>query len=365
MAERKIAFFLPNLAGGGAERIVVNLLKGMQASGVPLDLVVASLEGPNVDRIPDRVRVINLATGRVFTAIPALSRYLNRERPIALISHLNHANIVALLARKLSGSKIKLILVEHSTLSVAKAPSLRAKTIPPLMRWLYPQADIVVAVSQGVAQDLEEQLQLQPQTVKVVYNPVVDDDLLDRAKLEVEHPWFQPESPPVILAVGRFSIEKDFLNLIRAFAIVRKQRPARLLILGEGPQRSELEAEIARLEIAADVSLPGFVENPYAYMSRAATLVLSSRREGLPTVLIEAMACGCPVVATDCLSGPREILAAGKYGRLVPIENAAALADAMLQTLDRPFSRDVSIDRGMYFSNERAVAEYLALVEAS
>ena len=364
MSERRIAFFLPNLAGGGAERIVLNLLKGMEILGVPLDLVVAGLEGPYVDRIPDRVRVINLATGRVFTAIPALSQYLNKERPIALIAHLNHANIVALLARKLSGSKIKLILVEHNTLSVDKGRSLRAKLLPTMMKWLYPQADLVVGVSQGVADDLEQQLKLQPQTVKVVYNPVVDDELLDRAQQGVSHPWFQPDSPPVFLAVGRFSIQKDFLNLIQAFAIVRKQRPARLLILGEGNQRSELEAEIARLEIAADVSLPGFVENPYAYMSRAAAFVLSSRWEGLPTVLIEAMACGCPVVATDCPSGPREILASGKYGRLVPIENATALAAAMLQTLDRPFSRDVSIDRGMYFSNERAVAEYLALVEA-
>jgi glycosyltransferase involved in cell wall biosynthesis len=365
MPERRIAFFLPNLAGGGAERVVVNLLKGMVAADIPVDLVVAGLEGPYVEQIPDRVRVINLATGRVFTAIPALSQYLNKERPIALISHLNHANIVALVAKKLSGSKIKLILVEHNTLSVDKAQSLRGKTIPPLMRWLYPQADLVVGVSEGVAQDLEEQLNLQPQTVKVVYNPVVDDDLLDRAKLAVKHAWFQPESPPVFLAVGRFSIQKDFLNLIRAFAIVRQQRAARLLILGEGNQRGELAAEIARLDLATDVSLPGFVENPYAYMSRATAFVLSSRWEGLPTVLIEAMACGCPVVATDCPSGPREILAAGKYGRLVPIENSPALADAMLQTLERPFSRDVSIERGKYFSNERAVAEYLALVEAT
>jgi glycosyltransferase involved in cell wall biosynthesis len=364
MYPKKIAFFLPNLAGGGAERIVLNLLEGMLELGVSLDLVVASLEGAYVDRIPDRVRVINLATGRVFTAIPALSQYLKKERPVALISHLNHANIVALLARKLSGHKIKLILVEHNTLSVDRGSSVRAKFLPPLMRWLYPQADILVGVSQGVAEDLEEQLQLQPQTVKVVYNPVVDDRLLDRAKQELDHPWFQAGSPPVFLAVGRFSIQKDFLNLLHAFAIVRKQRPARLLILGEGNQRSELEAEIARLEIAADVSLPGFVANPYAYMSRAAVFVLSSRWEGLPTVLIEAMATGCPVVATDCPSGSSEILEMGKYGRLVPIENAPALADAMLQTLDRPLSRDAAIERGKYFSNERAVAEYLALVEA-
>lgn len=365
MYKKKIAFFLPNLAGGGAERVVLNLLRGMLALEVPLDLVVASLEGPYAEQIPARVRVINLATGRAMKSIPALSQYLKRERPVALISHLNHANIAALLARDLAGIETKLILVEHNTLSFSKSKLFRSKLLPTMMQWLYPRADVLVGVSQGVAADLEERLGLEPGTVELVYNPVVDADLIDRAKTALEHPWFQPGSPPVFLGVGRFSVQKDFLNLINAFAIVRKQRPARLLILGEGEHRSELEAEIERLGIAQDVSLPGFVQNPYAYMSKTSAFVLSSRWEGLPTVLIEAMACGCQVVSTDCPSGPREILAAGKYGRLVPIENATALADAMLQTLDRPVSRDVLMERGMYFSTERAVARYLELVEAS
>ncbi len=365
MYTKKVAFFLPNLAGGGAEKVVLNLLRGMLALEIRLDLVVASLDGPYADQIPDRVRVINLATGRVITAISALSQYLKTERPIALISHLNHANIVALLARELSGTKTKLILVEHNTLSVSKSQLFRSKLLPTMMKWFYPRAEILVGVSQGVAEDLDRRLGLKPGTVKVVYNPVVDVDLLDRANVKLEHSWFQPENPPVFLGVGRFSVQKDFLNLINAFAIVRKQRPARLLILGEGEQRGELEAEIERLGIAADVSLPGFVQNPYAYMSVATAFVLSSRWEGLPTVAIEAMACGCQVVATDCPSGPSEILAEGKYGRLVPIENAVALAEGMIQALDRPIDRHISIERGRYFSTERAVAQYLALIDTA
>jgi glycosyltransferase involved in cell wall biosynthesis len=362
MPAKTIAFFLPNLAGGGAERVVLNLLKGMLDFDLSLDLVVANLSGEYVEQIPDRVRVINLAAKRTIAAIPALAQYLKTERPVAVISHLNHANITALLARDLSRTKTKLILVEHNTLSADKSKLRRAKVLPTMMKWLYPRADLVVGVSQGVATDLEAGLGLDRGTVKVVYNPVVDRDLVDRSQAAVEHPWLQPGSPPVFLGVGRFTVQKDFLNLINAFAIVRQQRPARLIILGEGDLRGELEADIKRLNLSADVALPGFVQNPYAYMSKAAAFVLSSRWEGLPTVLIEAMACGCQIVSTDCPSGPDEILAAGKYGRLVPIENAVALADAMLQTLEQPFDRNLLVERGRYFSTERAATTYLDLV---
>lgn len=363
MSERRIVFFLPTLAGGGAERVALNLIKGMLARDVPIDLVLADAEGPYLDQVPDRVRVINLRTGRVIAAVPALARYLKETQPVGVLSHMNHANMSAILARDLAGIKTKLVGVEHETLSASKSQLLRSKFFPLMMKWLYPRADAIVGVSKGVSEDLDTQLGFKPDTVKTIYNPVVDRDLVSKSQEPVAHPWFEPGSPPVFLAVGRLSFQKDFNNLIEAFALVRKRKPARLMILGEGETRSELEATIAKLGIGADVSLPGFVPNPYAYMRNATTLVLSSRWEGLPTVLIEAMACGCAVVATDCPSGPHEILAAGQYGLLVPIENAAALADAMVQTLDCPVSRDLSIERGMYFSTDRAVSEYLRLFD--
>ncbi|WP_295621871.1 glycosyltransferase [Chamaesiphon sp. GL140_3_metabinner_50] len=361
MPTQRIAFFLPTLAGGGAERVALNLLKGMLERDVLLDLVVADTEGPYLEQVPAGVQLVNLGTARVMKAIPALARYLNETKPVALLSHMNHANIAAILARDLARSKTKLVIVEHNTLSSSKSNLRRSKFLPPMMRFLYPRADAIVGVSQGVATDLESQLGFQPGTVRVVYNPVVDRELLAKAAMPITHPWFEAGNPPVFLAVGRLSQQKDFANLIRAFAIVRQQKSARLLILGEGETRSELEAEIAALGIGADVSLPGFVQNPYAYMSGATTFVLSSQWEGLPTVLIEAMACGCAVVSTDCPSGPDEILASGKYGRLVPIEDSQALADAMLQTLETSPDRSDSLDRGRYFSAERAVDAYLQL----
>ena len=361
--ESRIAFFLPNLAGGGAERVALNLLKGMQDRQILLDLVVADTEGPYLDQVPDRVRLVNLGTGRVTKAIPALAQYLRTHQPLALVSHMNHANIAAILAKELARSKTKLVIVEHDTLSASKSKLRRSQFLPPIMKWLYPRADAIVGVSQGVAEDLDSQLGFEPGTVKTVYNPVVDRELIAKAQAPVEHPWFAKGSPPVFLAVGRLSPQKDFTNLLAAFAQLRQHRAARLMILGEGECRGELEAQIAALGMGEDVYLPGFVQNPYAYMSHATTFVLSSRWEGLPTVLIEAMACGCAVVATNCPSGPQEILAAGKYGLLVPIEDATALADAMLQTLEQPMSQADSIARGRYFSAERAVDEYLRLCD--
>jgi glycosyltransferase involved in cell wall biosynthesis len=363
MSERRIAFFLPTLAGGGAERVALNLLKGMVERDVLLDLVLADAEGPYLAQVPTGVRLINLGTGRVTKAIPALAKYLKETKPVGLLSHMNHANVAAIVAKGLARSQTKLVTVEHETLSASKSQLRRSKLLRPMMKFLYPHADIIVGVSQGVSEDLDRQLGLKPGTAKTVYNPVIDRDTLSQAKMPLDHPWFEAGSPPVFLAVGRLSPQKDFSNLIRAFAQLRQQKNARLMILGEGELRGELEAEIASLGIGDDVAMPGFVSNPYAYMYNSAAFVLSSRWEGLPTVLIEAMACGCAVVATDCPSGPQEILAGGKYGILVPIDNAQALGSAMVQSIDSPIDRSSSIDRGMYFSTERAVTEYLKLFD--
>ncbi len=358
---KHIAFFLPNLHGGGAERVAINLLQGMSEKDLILDLVLASAEGPYLNQVPSRVRLIDLAAGRVINSLVPLSHYLQHNQPDALFSHLSHANVVAVLARKFARTKTKLVLVEHNTLSAAKSKLFRSKFVPLLMKSLYPQADAIVGVSQGLATDLESQLGFPKGRVTPIYNPVVDCQLMAKAKTPLNHPWFQPGSPPVFLAVGRLTPQKDFLTLINAFALLRKKRLARLMILGEGESRSELEAAIAMLKVAEDVSMPGFVENPYAYMYNASAFILSSRWEGLPTVLIEAMACGCPVVATDCPNGPREILSGGKYGTLTPVGNVEALSLAMFEVL-KPMNRELLIQRTLDFSHEKAVSNYLALL---
>lgn len=361
--DKPIAFFIPTMQGGGAERVVINLLKGMVAHNLPVDLVLANAEGAYLDLIPKQVRVINLAAGRVIKAIAPLGKYLRTTRPQVLISHLNYANVIALAAKKIAFTNTPLIIVEHNTFSVAKSDLFRAQFVPPLMKWLYPSANAIIGVSQAVARDLEQGLSLGAGTVKTIYNPVVDRELLANKDDDIDHSWFQPKDIPVILAVGRLTEQKDFPNLLKAFALLRQKILARLIILGEGELRADLELIINELGIRESVSLPGFVANPYAYMSNAAVFVLSSRWEGLPTALIEAMACGCPVVATDCPSGPREILAAGKYGELVPMGDVETLSELILRVLHNPPPKELLVDRGKDFDIQNSVSEYLQLVE--
>jgi glycosyltransferase involved in cell wall biosynthesis len=242
-------------------------------------------------------------------------------------------------------------------------PNLRSHFLPLLMRWTYPWADKIVAVSKGVADELILALGLPQERVQVIYNPVVTPDLLTKAEEPVNDPWLQPGRPPVILAVGRLAVQKDYPTLLKAFALVRAQRPAYLLILGEGPERPFLEALARRLGIAEDVRMPGFVENPYPYMRRASVLVLSSLFEGLPTVLIEAMACGLSVVSTDCPSGPREILQDGKYGHLVPVGDHYALAEAIVQTINTPMNPEILKIRALDFSASKAIADYVKIID--
>jgi glycosyltransferase involved in cell wall biosynthesis len=357
-----IAFFLPNLNGGGAERISINLLQGMAEKGIPLDLVLGNAEGPYLDQIPKSVRVINLAERRVLKAMLPLSSYLRDYQPSVLLSHQNHANVIAIMAKKISGTNTQLVLVEHNTLSASKITSVADSVVKKMMKWIYPLADVIIGVSHGVSQDLEHELGLPPGQVVTIYNPIVNSDLFSKAQMPLNHPWFQEHSPPVFLAVGRLTEQKDFTTLIQAFAQLRKKTIARLIILGEGESRAELEAEIHQLGISEDVSLPGFVDNPYAYMKYAKGFVLSSRWEGLPTVLVEAMACGCSVISTNCPSGPQEILEDGKYGAIVPVEDPSALCHAMLETLANPFSRQLLEQRAMHFSLEQAVSQYLAVL---
>lgn len=364
MTDRKrITFFLDALHGGGAEKAVVNLLKGLaQRNEFDLDLVLATKEGPYLDLVPQEVRIIDLNTGRAIKATLPLINYLKENRPWALIGNMGHVNVVASIARELSGIKTKLLLVEQNTLSAFQSKLKRAQIVELFMKWLYPRADAVAGVSAGVARDLEQQLKLQKETVKVLNNPVVNEDLISQSQASLDHPWFADGMPPVFLAVGRLNPQKDFPNLLNAFAQVRKHQAARLIILGEGEERQSLEAMINNLGIREDVLLPGFVKNPYAYMKHASCFVLSSVEEGLPTVLIEAMACGCPVVATNCPSGPDEILDHGAYGLLVPIKNSAALGDAMLQTINNPLEQKLLMERANEYSTVKVVDTYLSLL---
>lgn len=335
-SEKRIAIFLPSLDGGGAERVMVNLARGFVERGLKVDLVMARAEGPYVAEVHKDVRMINLGAKRVIYSLPGLVHYLRQERPTVMLSTLSHANLIALWARWIAGVPIRLVIREAVNVgaSAANVPKLREKLMPFLMRLFYPWADGIIVNSHGVAEDLIKHIGISAEKVRVIYNPVVTPELFTRAEETLDHPWFAPNEPPVILGVGRLNKQKDFTTLIKALALVRREHPTRLIILGEGEERPNLDALVAELGLEADVALPGFVENPFKYMKRAALFVLSSRWEGLPNALIQAWALGTHVISTDCPSGPSEILESGKWGKLVPVADVEALAAAITAALN-------------------------------
>ena len=359
----RLAVFTSRLGGGGAQRSMVNLVQGMAARGLVVDLVVLRAQGHLQSEVPDAVRVVDLAAPRALASLPRLVRYLRRERPVALLSALDYVNIVAVWARGLARTPTRLVVSERNTLSegTKRAMNLRRRVMPALVRRFYPLADAVVAVSQGVASDLIGSIGLPRERIRVIYNPIVTPGLKQRALESVDHPWVVPGSPPLVLAVGRLRPQKDFPTLLRAFAQVRRTRPARLLILGEGPERPALEALIRDLGLGEDVSLPGFVPNPCPFMTRAAAFVLSSAWEGLPGVLIEALYCGAPVVSTDCPSGPREVLKDGRYGKLVPVGDPDALCRGIEEALDGLVVRPAK-ESWVPFELDSVAAEYARLL---
>jgi len=362
----RIALFLPSLQGGGVERVMLHLVRGFAARGFAVDMVLARAEGPYLKHVPPQVRVVDLGVQRALFSLPRLIRYVRHTQPCALLSAKDYVNLVAIWACRWARVPTRLVVSVHIPLSVDMqyASQLKARLIPVLARQLYPDAYRVVAVSQGVAADILSLYQLMPDKVEVIYNPVVTPELITQSWEPVEHPWLAAGELPVILGAGRLTVQKDFVTLIRAFARVRQHHEARLIILGEGEDRPILERLVRELGLQEWVALPGFVENPYAWMRRAAVFVLSSRWEGLPTVLVEAMACGTPVVSTDCPSGPREILEGSKWGKLVPVGDEAALAEAICETLRNGSPHDPTI-RANHFSLDRAVESYLKILVGS
>ena len=361
---KRIGIFLPSLNGGGAERVMVTLANGFAARGYAVDLVLATAQGPYLKDVCPDVRIVDLHAGRVIKALLPFARYLRRERPAALLAAMNHANVVAALAHRWSGVASRLVLSERTTISV-EAKRERSVTgrivyqsVPKLYRW----ADGITAVSQAAARDLERFARLPPRSVLAIYNPFDLERIQSLARVVPSHPWLASSQRPVVLGIGRLTEPKDFPTLIRAFAQSQSRGKARLLILGEGPLRSALQAEAAACGLTEDeFQMPGFVDNPYAFLARAGLFVLSSRWEGLPGVLIEAMACSTPVVSTDCPSGPGEILESGRWGKLVPVGDVVALGQAIDAVLATPREAlpDVRL-RAADFDQERAIDAYLA-----
>lgn len=339
-----IFLFLPSLDGGGAERVFVQLANEFAALGLRVHLLLAAARGPYLNEVAQRVRVTDLGARGVLRALPQLVRLLRSERPQAVLSALDHSNVVAILACWIAGTDTRCVISMRSVPSAVYREDRfpRNWVLPMLMRRCYRRADRIIANSQSVASDLTQHFRVPAQKLCVIYNPL-DLQLIERKSRErVASPWLQRGSSPLILGVGSLAPLKDFPTLIRAFAIVRTARECRLAILGEGPDRRDLERLAASLGLQKDVHFPGFVDNPFAWMRLAQVVVGSSLTEGCPNALMQALAVGTAVVSTDCAGGCSEILEGGRWGRLVPIRDAQAMAAAILATMDGAQHADVS-----------------------
>lgn len=334
---QKLLIVRPTMGQGGADRITLTLLGALDRRRFDLSLALMRAEGELLGDVPDDVRVYSLNASSVATAWLPLARLLRATEPDILFSTSSGANLMAIVARQLAGRPIRLVLSERNVLFHGPV-TLKRRVVVWLKRWLYRRADLITAVSEGVKDDVVARLGLPADRIMVVYNPVVTDEISSLAAEPVTHPWFQ-EDRPIILGVGRLIAQKDFQTLIRAFAEVRRTVAARLVILGEGPLRQRLLQLADACGVASDVSLPGFDKNPFKYMARCALFVLSSTEEGLPGALIQAMACGAAVIATDCPAGPSEIITPGVDGRLVPVGDVSALAATISELLMNPLMR--------------------------
>lgn len=356
-----IAVFASFSGSGGVERMLVSLIRGFVDLGETVDLVLVRAESPHLARLPSQVRRVPLGVSHTLLAAPALARYLRERRPRALLAAKDRAGRTAVLARALSGLDIPIVLRLGTNLSTAMAGraalSRWLRYLP--IRLLYPRIDRIVAVSNGVAEDTARIARLPLANIRVIRNPVVTPELEAQAAEPCNHPWLQPGQPPAILAAGRLQHQKDFPTLLRAFAQVRRTRDCRLLILGEGGLRGRLEALVRDLGLSDAVDLPGFQPNPYPFIARASLFVLSSAWEGSPNVLTEALALGIPAVATDCPSGPAEILDGGRFGPLVPVGDAEALARAMEATLAAPLPADRLRSAVRDYTQEQSARRYL------
>lgn len=357
----KIAFYFATSGHSGVDRAMHNLIPAVARRGYPVDLLHVRKHGPYFEEPPPGVRIVDLGSSHVYNSLPAVVRYLRQEMPVVMLSDKDRVNRTAFLARLLARVPTRLVFSSGTTLSIELAH--RGLIDRTLQRWsfrhLYRRVSNVIVTSEGVKTDMADYTGLPLQYIEVVPSPVVPAGLFTTSQPKPDHPWFRDGEPPVVLGVGELGRRKDFPTLIRAFAQVRNRWRCRLVILGRGRDREMLLALARELGVAEDLALPGFEPNPYPYMAHAAVFAFTSLWEGLGFVIIEALAVGTPVVATDCPSGPREILQDGKYGELVPVGDVAAVSAGIEKALTARPTREFLQLAARPYEIENSTSAYL------
>jgi len=359
----RVAIFAATSGHSGVDRIIANLVPAMTERGIAVDVLKVEGHGPDLEQLPPGARVIRLHSRHANTSLPALVRYLRRVRPDAMLSDKDRVNRTALWAASLSRVPLRRVVRFGTTVSLnlRNKKALERWTQTRSIRLFYRSADAVITPSRGVADDLVEQFQLPAARVHVVHNPVVTPGLQHQARMvdaSTAWPW-KDDGVPVIIGVGALVARKDWPTLIQAFARLWRQRRCRLLLMGDGPEHQALATLAEACGVARDVAFTGFVKNPYPSIKRAHVLALTSRWEGMGVVLAEALALGTQVVATDCPSGPAEVLQNGRAGFLAPVANVQAVAAALDRALNKPLPRKTLTDAASLYTVARSAEAYL------
>lgn len=357
----KIAFHFPTLASGGVEKMRITLARELLSRGIDVDFVLCQAKGEYLDQVPRDVGVHDLRAPRTRSSLVPLVRYLKQNKPDYLVASLGPQNVVAVLAKALSGTTTKVFVTQHNALTrQANNESTQQRLIPLAYRWALPRADGVLAVSEGIADDMAAATGFPRSRINVVYNPAYTEAKDGSSSLP---DWLKDKN--YVLSVGRLVPQKGFDDLIRAFRKAHsKHSDLHLVILGNGPLRESLHRLASELGLGESVHMPGFASNPAAYFENARLFVLSSRYEGFGNVLVEALSFGTPIVSTDCQFGPIEILKGGEYGRLVPVDDIEMLATAIDRSLTQAHDPEYLKGRAREFSAEAIADRYLSVLRS-
>lgn len=361
---RRVAFLVPNMNVGGVQRVRLLLARWFLRAGWSVDFVLVKAKGELLKAIPDECDVVGLGNRRMLLSLARLRRYLSHRRPDLVIASIWPLTSLAALAALFSRFKGVLLMSEHSTLSLSPiGRGLDGVFLRMAMRWLNPRVGPLVAVSEGVRRDLIA-LGANRERVYTIHNPVEISISRDSAT-SVPEPWRGRAKRLRWLAVGRLKDAKDYPMMLAAFAeVLRRGTDAGLVIAGDGVDRAKIEQIIASNPAFKDrVALLGDVPDPSSLYTQAGLFLFSSKFEGFGNVLVEALAAGLPIVATDCRSGPREILLDGALGQLVPVGDALAFADAIERTLDSPHVPEPFWARARDFRLGVVASRYIELFE--
>ena len=375
---KKVSLFFVSFSPGGGERAMLELSHALVGDGFDVDMIVINLKGFYIDQVDKRVNIINLNSKRIIFSLPKLISYLRTVKPGVILALEEYTHIIALLGVKLSRVNTRVILRIGNIYSILfkKYKNRRDKVLSFIARIIYRKCDKVIAVSKGVAHDVEKTFSMPQEKIVVINSPKHINEIIVKSKASVEHSWLNDDTKKVIIASGRLREQKDFFTLVKAFNLIKNNNNLRLIIIGDGGDKKELKQLIYKLELSKQVDLVGFIKNPYSYLAKADVFALSSLWEGLPNALLEAAVCGLPIVATDCTAGPREVLAPSsdfryqmtkgveeaEFGILVSVGDVPGLARALESLIKDDQMRNKyaqkSLERSKDFEAKKILEKY-------